>query len=191
MATDKTYTTRTIGPELRRVAKRLGKATVGAMWTAAQLGRTRAVVAIGEVMIEGKPRPPVDTGQLRRSYMVTRITGGAVLENVAPHAAVMEFGARPFTPPLAPLISWAERKLRGSLKGKPRPKRDKKPGKVGSPKSKRLGKRRAMVMALALGTRKAIRRRGLHARGFHAAAMQFAAGDTEKALLKALRKVTR
>ena len=184
MATDKTYTAKTIGPELRRVAKRLGKATVRAMWTAAHLGRTRAVVAIGEV----KPYQPVDTGQMKRSYMITRITNGAVLENVAPHAVFMEHGTRPFTPPRAPLIAWAERKMRRAPK-----KRKKKGGrgKRGPTKAASLAARKAAAKSFGMAVWAKIRKRGIEGRGFHRAAMQFAAGDTEKALLKALRKGTR
>lgn len=55
---------------------------------------------------------PVDTGLYAQSWKVTEQDNGAIIGNTAPHAAVIEYGARPFTPPIAPLLAWAKRVLR-------------------------------------------------------------------------------
>lgn len=54
---------------------------------------------------------PVDTGLYAQSWDVKHDNNGAQIGNYAPHAPIIEFGARPFTPPLAPLLSWAKRVL--------------------------------------------------------------------------------
>jgi hypothetical protein len=55
---------------------------------------------------------PVDTGQFASSWAVERPSEDSVLLlNSAPHAAVIEYGARPFTPPIGPLLAWAKRVL--------------------------------------------------------------------------------
>lgn len=56
-------------------------------------------------------KSPVDTGLYAQSWMFEKKEWGAVLGNVAPHAAIIEYGARPFTPPIAPLLAWAKRVL--------------------------------------------------------------------------------
>lgn len=113
---------------------------------------------------DGRPAPVVDTGQLVRSYLVERIPGGWRLENVAAHAAHMEHGTRPHWAPLAPLLAWASRKLRGSPR---RPTRD--------------------AMALAIATQRAIARRGLQARRFH----QRAVAKSPEILRRVLRNLMR
>lgn len=54
---------------------------------------------------------PVDTGQYAASWDFEIDEKRAILGNYAPHAPIIEKGARPFTPPLAPLLSWAKRVL--------------------------------------------------------------------------------
>lgn len=54
---------------------------------------------------------PVDTGLYAQSWDFTETEFGAVVGNYAPHAAIIEYGARPFTPPIAPLLAWAKRVL--------------------------------------------------------------------------------
>lgn len=61
---------------------------------------------------------PVDTGLYAQSWDVTVTEKSAILGNYAPHAAIIEFGARPFTPPLGPLYAWAKRVLRTQVPGK-------------------------------------------------------------------------
>ncbi len=55
---------------------------------------------------------PVDTGLYAQSWDLIITEKNALLGNYAPHAAMIEFGARPFTPPIGPLLSWAKRVLK-------------------------------------------------------------------------------
>ena len=161
-----------LADDLLVIVDELGEAAETAMFRAAVRGKARAVEAIGEVAGSPLSRArfnPVDTGEMRRSYVVRRIAGGAVLENVAPHAAHQEHGTRPFTPPIRPLERWAERKLRGSM---------------------RAGRGRAkQARAMARAVRRAIQKRGIIPKSFHTAASQDFGRFTEEELLRELRKV--
>lgn len=55
---------------------------------------------------------PVDTGLYAQSWDLIISEKNALLGNYAPHAAMIEFGARPFTPPIGPLLGWAKRVLK-------------------------------------------------------------------------------
>jgi hypothetical protein len=55
---------------------------------------------------------PVDTGQYASSWDFSMTEQSAILGNYAPHAPIIEKGARPFTPPIAPLLAWAKRVLK-------------------------------------------------------------------------------
>jgi hypothetical protein len=57
---------------------------------------------------------PVDTGLYAQSWNFTVDEEKVILGNYAPHAPIIEFGARPFTPPLKPLLEWAKRVLKDS-----------------------------------------------------------------------------
>jgi len=57
---------------------------------------------------------PVDRGSLKSSVHVEKSAVGGAGTDVriridAPHAAVMEMGSRPHTPPLGPLVEWVKR----------------------------------------------------------------------------------
>jgi hypothetical protein len=54
---------------------------------------------------------PVDTGEYANSWDFTETEKTVLLGNFAPHAAIIEKGARPFTPPISPLLAWAKRVL--------------------------------------------------------------------------------
>lgn len=54
---------------------------------------------------------PVAFGELRSALNVRDTATGAIISADAPHAAAVERGSRPHTPPLEPLIKWV--KLRG------------------------------------------------------------------------------
>lgn len=56
-------------------------------------------------------RSPVDTGQYASSWGVERRPEEVLIGNYAPHAPIIEYGARPFTPPIGPLLAWAKRVL--------------------------------------------------------------------------------
>jgi len=113
-----TVTPAQLGPAVARMFDELTtasrEAAIKAIQRAAYLCQAEAVKAIGEV----RPFQPVDTGVLKRSFIVATNPTGAVLENVAPHAVFMEFGTRPHWAPLSALEAWAERKLRGRIASK-------------------------------------------------------------------------
>lgn len=54
---------------------------------------------------------PVDTGLYAQSWDFSETEFGAVIGNYAPYASIIENGARPFTPPIGPLLQWAKRVL--------------------------------------------------------------------------------
>jgi len=55
---------------------------------------------------------PVDTGLFAQSWDLLETEKSIILGNYAPHAAIVEYGARPFRPPLTPLLAWAKRVLK-------------------------------------------------------------------------------
>jgi len=57
---------------------------------------------------------PVDTGLYASSWDFTIDEKRMILGNFAPHAPIIERGARPFTPPITPLLAWAKRVLKDS-----------------------------------------------------------------------------
>lgn len=58
---------------------------------------------------------PVDLGQYAASWDFTETEKSVILGNFAPHAPIIESGARPgFTPPIGPLLAWAKRILQSS-----------------------------------------------------------------------------
>lgn len=61
--------------------------------------------ALGAEIVAG--RVPVDQGQLKASVHATP-SPPEIIAN-APHAAIIENGARPHWPPIAPLVEWIER----------------------------------------------------------------------------------
>ena len=54
---------------------------------------------------------PIDTGQYASSWDFEITEKAAIIGNFAPHAPIIEIGARPFTPPIGPLLAWAKRVL--------------------------------------------------------------------------------
>lgn len=55
---------------------------------------------------------PVDTGLYAQSWEVFIGELEVMIGNTAPYAGIVEFGARPFTPPIGPLLAWAKRVLK-------------------------------------------------------------------------------
>jgi hypothetical protein len=55
----------------------------------------------------------VDQSFYKLSWSARPIARGAILENTAPYAAILEYGRRPGRPgpPLSPILGWVERKL--------------------------------------------------------------------------------
>jgi len=56
-------------------------------------------------------KSPVDTGFYANSWTMTADEKRAIIGNTSPHAPIIEYGARPFTPPIGPLLAWAKRVL--------------------------------------------------------------------------------
>lgn len=83
-------------------------------FTKASLKEQQAAVANGvmQSVPELVANSPVDTGQYAASWSFTMDEKSAILGNFAPHAPIIERGARPFTPPIQPLLAWAKRVLR-------------------------------------------------------------------------------
>ena len=105
--TTKTVTLEQFTKELGQLPKDLETAIVRGLRSAAARGVGEVVQAINTA----SPHPPVDTGGLARSVEHSNLPKGGRIEVDAPHAAVMENGARPFWPPIEPLEDWAKRKF--------------------------------------------------------------------------------
>ena len=98
-----------LGAFIKRVEslpKDLRQGTIKGLQSAA----ARGVGFVVEEINRATPFPAVDRGELQQSARVEMLPDGARIEVDAPHAAVVELGSRPFTPPLEPLIEWALRK---------------------------------------------------------------------------------
>lgn len=54
---------------------------------------------------------PVDTGLYAQSWEMQETEVAVLLGNYAPHSPMIEYGTRPFTPPIGPLLAWAKRVL--------------------------------------------------------------------------------
>jgi len=93
--------------DIGKLPEKLETAIIRGLRSAAARGVTEVVQA----MHATTPHPPNDTGELMRSVEHSALPRGGRVAVDAPHAAVMENGARPFRPPLAPLVHWAKRKF--------------------------------------------------------------------------------
>lgn len=91
---------------LPALAPEVEQATIRGLRSAAQ----RGVGFLVDEIDHASPSPAVNLGDLRRSVTYEPTPDGAVLDVAAPHAAPINFGTRPFRPPLAPLILWAQQK---------------------------------------------------------------------------------
>lgn len=175
--------------EMRAVGQQLGRAAVKALRAAAVDIQREAILQVQAV----KPFVPVNNGEMLRGFErgVRYTPDGAIVENTVPHAAHMEYGTRPFTPPIKPLRLWAARKLkiplsvavdmnRGFLvKGQQGPRRQ----------FKRSDETRA-IDALAFGARRSIQRVGIRGRGFWRATMAKAPEIIDRRLTEATKAVT-
>jgi hypothetical protein len=109
---------------------------------------------------------PEAFGNLRLSGDLVDGSNGPVIRFSAPHAAALEVGSRPHTPPLAPLVAWV--KLRGmqGLTAKGRLTRKKTVGRYiqgrirEESRKPRKATDLAAVMAVARSIQMAIARRG-------------------------------
>ncbi len=55
---------------------------------------------------------PVDTGLYAQSWDIQLTKESGTIGNTAPHAPIIEYGARPFKAPIVPLLQWAKRVLK-------------------------------------------------------------------------------
>ena len=93
--------------KLENFAKELGE------FSKAHISEQKAAVTRGIVrsIPDLVAASPVDTGQYANSWDFTEGEKSTILGNFSPHAPIIERGARPFTPPIAPLLAWAKRVL--------------------------------------------------------------------------------
>lgn len=127
------------------------------------------------------PRPPVNFGQLKGGFRVDLRPDGATVENIAPHAAHMEWGTRPHWAPISALRKWARQKLRGRgtvAKG------------FKGPVRKMLTQHREdEIESLAKRAQRSIAKRGTAPRHFWAKAVAKASGFVEDRVVQCLREV--
>lgn len=90
--------------DLGEAIKGFSSAHIDVQRNAVVMGLYRSLPMLAE-------RSPIDTGQYAASWDVEALPDHAVIGNYAPHAPIIEYGARPFTPPIAPLLAWAKRVL--------------------------------------------------------------------------------
>lgn len=87
------------------------KAAVESVTNTAELGVAMSVhQTSSKAKPGGKGVGAVDRGLFKNSWHHRTFPDRAEIFNNAPYAAVIEFGSRPHTPPLGPLIAWVRRK---------------------------------------------------------------------------------
>lgn len=79
-----------------------------------EVQRLAAVRGVASSVPDLVKASPVDTGLYAQSWGFTATEESVILGNSAPHAPIIEYGARPFTPPIKPLLEWAKRVLQDS-----------------------------------------------------------------------------
>ena len=77
-----------------------------------QLYKKSVIDALLKNLVELIKKSPVDTGLYAQSWDLILTEKNALLGNYAPHAAIIEYGSRPFKPPIGPLLRWARRVLK-------------------------------------------------------------------------------
>jgi hypothetical protein len=91
--------------DLRDFAKEIGKWSEGSVKELKQA----TIKGIAKSIPDLVAASPVDTGMYAQSWDFHEEEYGAIIGNYAPYAGVIEDGARPFKPPLGPLLAWAKR----------------------------------------------------------------------------------
>ncbi len=109
MARKKTLTFKQFIRELGELTPNMEEAVIKGLRSASQRGVAVVVQSINTPT--AMTHAAVDTGSLARSVEASDLPRGGVISVDAPHAAAMEFGTRPFYPPLQPLVDWAQRKF--------------------------------------------------------------------------------
>lgn len=93
---------------LQNLAQELGAYSKGQL-EALKKASVRGVAQSIPNLVEASP---IDTGLYAQSWDFSEMEWGVILGNTSPHAPIIEYGARPFTPPIAPLLAWAKRVLK-------------------------------------------------------------------------------
>lgn len=109
---------------------------------------------------------PVDTGLYAASwdFRVDDLKG--VIGNYAPYAGVIEDGARPFTPPIGPLLAWAHRVLNGTGADRGQPMTKEQAANTYNNRTEELGQSQLSGYSkdewrLAVGVQKKIKEHGM------------------------------
>lgn len=76
--------------------------------------RSAVIAGIARSIPDLVQASPVDTGLYANSWSFTAHETSVIVGNSAPYAGIIEYGARPHTPPIGPLLSWAKRVLQSS-----------------------------------------------------------------------------
>lgn len=97
----------TVEVDLGEFGKELGKLAKKNI-EAVRLGTLRGALRSLPGLVAASP---VDTGQFASSWRLLETEKSVILGNFAPHAPIIERGARPFRPPIGPLLAWAKRVL--------------------------------------------------------------------------------
>jgi len=100
--TTKNVTLKQFSADMRALGPKMESAIVKGLQSAA----LRMPEVIREELHQTMPHPAIATGELARSTKVDLLHDGAIVGMDAPHAAIIEEGARPHFPPLQPLRDW-------------------------------------------------------------------------------------
>lgn len=92
--------------------KELSKAMKGQMEENIEKAKKAVVRGCYRTLPDLVEASPVDTGLYAQSWDVVVDDLYVAIGNTAPYAAIIEYGTRPFTPPIGPLLAWAKRVLR-------------------------------------------------------------------------------
>lgn len=145
---------------------------------AAQMGLLR----IDQSIVQSEPHKPVDQGFYRASHQVDLDNHGATIGSDAPYAAVIEYGARPFMPPIDALYRWAYRKFRVQLVRQYRVERS----KGNRSRAGQEGYRQLQAENIAWAVARKIARKGIAPRHVYARALPAMRRDLGR-LLRTLR----
>ncbi len=100
--------------EFQRILTKLAPELEGACIRGLRAGALYLERTVKVEIQQTQPYAPIDRGELINSVDTTFVPDGAIVSVDAPHAAIMEYGARPFRPPLAPILEWVKRKGLGA-----------------------------------------------------------------------------
>lgn len=101
---------------------------------------------------------PLDTGLYSASWDFSVDEEKAIIGNTAPYAGIIEDGARPFTPPIEPLLAWAHRVLNGTDAERGQPLT---PDEVARTNKSKLSGYSSDEWRLAVGVQKKIKAHGM------------------------------